>query len=213
LEPAGEPVELDQNVVNVYASPDDHTAIVLTDDRYTLVDLDDGRVIHDGEADAPNAGEFSPDGRRFALGSTSGEVRLLDVETGEWVGPPSTGHNAAVHSVDYAPNGATFATGGEDQAIVFWDAISGAPLYRALPGQSDGGMAPSFLADGSTVLITSSLEGAVYTMDTTTEHWIEVACSIAGRNLTDEEWSDAFDDRPYRETCPAEGRPDEEPAG
>ncbi len=39
-------------------------------------------------------------------------------------------------------------------------------------------------------------------MDTRPEHWIEVACAIAGRNLTEDEWSDAFDDRPYRETCP-----------
>jgi hypothetical protein len=38
-------------------------------------------------------------------------------------------------------------------------------------------------------------------MDTRPEHWVEVACEIAGRNLTEVEWSDAFGDRPYRETC------------
>ena len=62
-------------------------------------------------------------------------------------------------------------------------------------------MGPTFLADGHTVLIASSA-GGVYTLDTRLEHWIEVACAIAGRNLTEDEWSDAFDDRPYRETCP-----------
>ena len=60
---------------------------------------------------------------------------------------------------------------------------------------------PAFLADGHTLLLTAP-GGAVYTMDTRLEHWIDVACRIAGRNLTKEEWSDAFDDRPYHETCP-----------
>ena len=40
-------------IVNVYASPDNHTAVVLTAGRFSLVDLDNGRVLHDG--DAPDA--------------------------------------------------------------------------------------------------------------------------------------------------------------
>ena len=70
-------------------------------------------------------------------------------------------------------------------------------------------MSPTFLADGHTVLI-AAFGGAVYTMDTRPEHWVEVACAIAGRNLTEAEWSDAFGDRPYRETCPANAGPDEQ---
>jgi hypothetical protein len=31
---------------------------------------------------------------------------------------------------------------------------------------------------------------------------MEFACTVAGRNLTIGEWSDAFGDRPYSETCP-----------
>jgi WD40 repeat protein len=201
LEPDGTPVELGHNVVKVYASPDSRTAVVLTDDRFSLVDVDNGRVIHEGEADGPVVGAFSPDGRTFALGTTSGEVRLLDVERGQWRGPPEEGHNATLHLLSYAPDGTTFATGADDQAVVLWDATTGSPLYRVLPGRSDGSMVPWFLDDESRVLITSSLEGAVYTFELDSEHWIDVACTIAGRNLTEKEWSDAFGDRPYRETC------------
>jgi hypothetical protein len=39
-------------------------------------------------------------------------------------------------------------------------------------------------------------------MDTTLEHWIDVACAIAGRNLTATEWTNAFGNRPYHESCP-----------
>jgi hypothetical protein len=62
-------------------------------------------------------------------------------------------------------------------------------------------MSPKFLADRHTLLLAAPT-GAVYTMDTRPEHWIEVACAIAGRNLTEEEWKDAFGDRPYHKTCP-----------
>ena len=97
-------------------------------------------------------------------------------------------------------------TGADDGAVVLWDADSGALLNRVLPGRpTDGWMSPRFLADEHTVLI-AALGGAAYTMDTRPEHWIEVACTIAGRSLTAEEWSDAFDDRPYRATCPRTGQ-------
>jgi hypothetical protein len=77
------------------------------------------------------------------------------------------------------------------------------PLNKVLPGRpTDGPSDPTFLADGDTVTFTANGGGAVYTMDTRSEHWIEFACATAGRNLTDEEWSDAFGDRPSRETCP-----------
>ena len=104
-----------------------------------------------------------------------------------------------------APDGATFATGAEDTpAIVLWDAGTGAPLNKVLVGRPDEGkMAPTFLDDGHTVLVTSTEGAAIYTLDTRPEHWIQVACAIAGRNLTLDEWSDAFNDRPYRETCPS----------
>ncbi len=55
-------------IVNVYASPDNRTAVVFTTDRFSLVDLDNGRVLHDGDAPSVFTGEFSPDGRRFAVG-------------------------------------------------------------------------------------------------------------------------------------------------
>jgi hypothetical protein len=42
----------------------------------------------------------------------------------------------------------------------------------------------------------------VFTGDTRPESWVERACAVAGRNLTTDEWSFAFGDRPYRRTCP-----------
>jgi WD40 repeat protein len=203
LEPDGKAVELDRRMENVIASPDNHTAIVVTTDHFSVVDLDTGRVDHEGDAPGAAGGTFSPDGRRFALRGL-GAVRILDVETGEWVGPPSKAPTGTVFGMEYAPDGATFATGADDTAIVLWDAGTGAPLNKILVGRpEEGKMAPTFLADGHTVLITTTGGAAIYTLDTRPEHWIRIACTIVGRNLTPDEWSDAFDNRPYRETCPS----------
>ena len=38
--------------------------------------------------------------------------------------------------------------------------------------------------------------------DTDPDAWIAHACAVAGRNLTADEWRDAFGDRSYRKTCP-----------
>ena len=117
-------------------------------------DIDSRRVLSEGVIGlVPCVGEFSPDGRRFVVGGTFGEVRVLDVEAGEWVGPARRGHDGEVCGVRYAPDGAMFATGAADGAIVLWDGITGAEMNR-LPATPSGG-SPNFLPDGHTVLITS----------------------------------------------------------
>jgi hypothetical protein len=61
----------------------------------------------------------------------------------------------------------------------------------------------SFLPDSRTVILAShEPTSRVYGWDTGLDHWIEFACGVAGRNLTEDEWQRAFDDRPYGETCP-----------
>ena len=59
-----------------------------------------------------------------------------------------------------------------------------------------------FQPDGHTLLV-AGRDGAVQTLDTRLESWIDRACDVAGRNLTDDEWAEAIGDRPYHETCPA----------
>jgi WD40 repeat protein len=128
----------------------------------------------------------------------AGELRLLDVESGEWVGSTRSAHGG---SALYAPDGATIVTGGADGSVGLWDGRTGAPLAVVLSARSSVGADARFLPDGHTVVI-SSVDGAISTWDTSAERAIEFACQVAGRNLTEDEWRDAFGSRPYRETCP-----------
>ena len=40
-----------------------------------------------------------------------------------------------------------------------------------------------------------------FRFDTRVSAWIAFACRVAGRNLTTDEWTAAFGEEPYRETC------------
>ena len=70
-------------------------------------------------------------------------------------------------------------------------------------GRPDSSTTATFLPDGHTVLVATT-DNEVFTLDTRLEKWVERACPIAGRDLTTDEWRQAFGDRPYHQTCPVE---------
>jgi WD40 repeat protein/DNA-binding SARP family transcriptional activator/class 3 adenylate cyclase len=218
------PLSLNDSIYGVFASPDNRTAIALTiapysvessgkrDATFALVDLVDGRVLHEGTVaddvaagpgfpvDFPSYADFSPDGQHVAV-SYDDRVGVLDVETGEWVRPPVDSHGGSVVSLAYTPDGGIVASGGSDGRVGLWDGQTGALLGTVLPGQPTTPVTAEFLADGNTLQI-ASLDGGLYTWDIRPQHWVEYACTVVGRNLTKAEWRDTFGDAHYHRTCP-----------
>jgi WD40 repeat protein len=45
-------------------------------------------------------------------------------------------------------------------------------------------------------------EGKIILWDIDPTHWQRLACQIIGRNLSQREWKDHFEDLPYHLTCP-----------
>jgi WD40 repeat protein len=137
LEPDGKPVQLDLVIVFAYVAPQARRAIALSGDEFAVVDLVEGRLVHRGQVGfVPGYSDFSPDGRRVAVGGgLSGEVRLLDIDSGEWLGPTRIAHSGTTSSVAYAPDGATFATAGADGRVALWDGGTGSPLGAVLPAR------------------------------------------------------------------------------
>ncbi len=149
----------------------------------------------------PVAAALSPDGARLAVGGRGGEVGLLDLDSGDWVAAPVVAHRQYVLTVSYAADGATFVTSSFDGGLRAWDGSTGAVLGTATAGANDHPAFAAVLPDGHDA-IAASPDGAVYRWDTRLDRWIDFACALAGRNLTDAEWRDAFGDQPYRQTCP-----------
>lgn len=203
LKPVGQPVRLDDDIVWAFAGPDGRTGVALTvQGTVALVDLEAGSRLHDTAAGFdPSYAEFSPDGRQVAVAGFTGDVAVLDVGDGEWLRPRVVGHTETIESLSYAPDGRLFVTGGRDGRVALWDAATGAPLGSVIPGRPNVPTFVEFLPDSRTVLI-SSTDGNVYTWDTILSSWVDLACRVAGRNLTVDEWRESFGEETYRKTCP-----------
>lgn len=120
---------------------------------------------------------FSPDGRVLAtgfgdLGTGPAGVVLWDVTDRlhpRKIGVPLTGHESAVNSVTFSPDGRTLATGSVDQTVMLWDITDvGRPLPIYAPLTSTKGLVNfvEFSPDGRT-LATAALDQGILLWDVT----------------------------------------------
>jgi WD40 repeat protein/DNA-binding SARP family transcriptional activator len=214
LEPVGRPVQLDQPVCCVSAGPDNHTAVALTgfdeasgfyvgaSTHWALVDLESGTVIEQGPLDI-NGREvaLSPDGRHAAVGGQGGEVLVLDLDSGEPVGPPVISHDDAVLSLTYSPDGHKLLTSGSDSSVGLWEGSTGRLIAQVVTPKRFN--QAGFRRDPNSVLIAPVWGGPVYEWDTRGESAVGFACRVAGRDLTKTEWTEQFGARPYQHVCSA----------
>jgi hypothetical protein len=213
LAPVGRPVQLDPAACWVAAGPDDH-AIVLAgprdasgfwfdpNTRWALVDLDSGRVVHEGDLEnSGNHVDFSPDGRHAAIAGRDGRLLVLDLLAGEPLRPPVPGHSDIIRSVTYSLDGRRILTSAEDSTIGLWDGDTGLLVARLPVPQR--AMIAAFRGDEDAVLSVDTGMGPVYEWNTDLERAVDFACRVAGRDFTEAEWAAQFGTRAYRETCPA----------
>ena len=213
LKPVGRSVQLDGTGGAISLGPSNR-ALILTPGYvpdstfehfsrgWTVADLDSGQVVNQGEVTF-DAGWLasSPVGGHAAIIGTAGEVIVLDVESGEPVGPQVVGHNAGGWGMDYSPDGSRIFTTGLDGGVSLWDGTSGELLGTVvLPEQTVVNAA--FGEDGHTVVMSTDYE-SVYIWDTRVEYALDYACRLAGRDFTRAEWRENFGERAYEETCPA----------
>ena len=225
LREVGTSVDVGAPVRFVSASPDNRTAAVLTGDPglyqlwqrpstgWALVDLEEGRVIDRGDVGFKSAVwlAYSPDGRHFAVAGgdgpeiveptgAKGKLVVIDAETGQQVQPPVTGHSGTVYHLAYSPDGSRILTSSLDGTVGLWDALTGRLLARVnVEGRPS--VSAEFLPDGDAVRIVEWESGRAYTWNLDTDNAIALACRMAGRNFTDDEWRVHFGDRAYQQVC------------
>ena len=208
LEPTGRTLELGteargirtavDGVVAVTSSEDDHR----TGTEVVFADLDDGRVLHRVEVPAWGIrANFSADGRWYAYGGFDGTVGVIDVATGQHHGSGTPLHHGPVSWVTFSPDGETLASVGFDGRVVLSDPATATPRASFQPGGANLDVMITYAEDGHTIVL-AYLDGSVVTYDTDPAAWEAHACAVAGRNLTEQEWRDAFGDRAYHRTCP-----------
>jgi WD40 repeat protein/serine/threonine protein kinase len=88
---------------------------------------------------------FSPDGRRV-LGSDDHTLGLWEVQSGKRL-QTIEGHNGAVSSVSFSPDGHHVLSGSGDRTVKLWDSISGCCL-RTFEGHTAAITSVAFSPDG-----------------------------------------------------------------
>jgi WD40 repeat protein/DNA-binding SARP family transcriptional activator len=143
----------------------------------------------------------APDSRTVASIGNDGKVRFFDLRTGKPLSGFLEGHGGPTTSAAFSPDGSILATAGSDGSPILWDVRTQKQLGAPLPGPSQGTrMHAAFTGDGRR-LIAQYFDGQTWVWDIDPSSWRDRACSIAGRNLTHDEWKKYLPDRAYRRSC------------
>jgi DNA-binding SARP family transcriptional activator/WD40 repeat protein len=143
---------------------------------------------------------FSPDGRLLFVGQYNGTGMFFSTENWQPAGPGIRGHGQRILNARFTSDGQTLATSSADGTVQLWDVASRRSIGAPLVVQRNAFVASILSRDGSYLYaLPTGTEGMRLTL--APRLWRDLACAIAGRELTRREWEEVLPDRPYREVC------------
>jgi WD40 repeat protein len=193
-------------VQDVGFNPDGQQLVTAsTDGTALLVDAATGEQLailrhHDGV----NEIAFSPNGQKIATASEDGHAYLWSAATGKILAVLP--HGASVNRITFSPDGTQLGTASRDGTARLWEVSTGSEL--AILRHNEDVWDIGFSPDGHW-LVTQSGDHAVRLWRTRVEDMVQIACHVAGRNLTKQEWAQYLGNRPYHKTCPNLPGPEE----
>ena len=195
-----------ERIISMDFSPDGkRLATGSRDQKVILWEIEASPVISTtlaGHNEQVNLVRFSPDGGLLASGSADGQVILWDVESGARL-HTTQAHKERLSALAFSPDGRSLATGSWDRTVQLWDVETGQPIGRPLSGHNDTVNGLAFNLDGTT-LLSSSRDGTILRWTVDPQAWVQRACRIAGRALSEDEWRTfAGASIPYSPVCPA----------
>ena len=148
---------------------------------------------------------FTPDGRSVTFANNDKTMTFRNLETGNQVAPPLQG--LAGSQIDVSPDRTELASSGNHAGLVqLWDLTTREQIGPNLPGPTnvettDIQARATFTADGNHLLAVYG-DGTAILWDVNPAAWEARACTVAGRSLSQNEWSDLLPNQPYQQLCP-----------
>lgn len=143
----------------------------------------------------------SADGELIAVGATSGRLVVLRASDGTEL-KVLRGHRGRVGSLAFRPDGRELASVSlEDGTMRLWDLDSGLTIGEPIDIGLDDYVQQAWTPDGDR-LVVPHRNGTAMEYDLRVERLRAAACSLAGRDLTREEWTQYVGaDAPRRSRC------------
>jgi len=191
--------ESHSSIVDSVAFMDDQVVVSASADGVRTWTIDDGvsRELSDSSSLlGARALAVSPDGSALAVGSSSGLV-FFDL-AGRVPPVPILGVHGPGRGVAWSPDGSMVAAAFDDGDVIVLDGASHSPIGPPLHVERANGVAWS--PNGERLAVTG-LEGDAVVFDMSIARWRELACSLAGRALSHEEWSQYLPGRSFHPDC------------
>jgi WD40 repeat protein len=155
--------------------------------------------ISTGQSSKIRSLAFKPDEKNtLAVGYQDASIRLWDIEQGRASGLPLIGMGGPVTSLAFHQDGDVLASGSENKLIALWNMnppqLIGDPFTGA-----DGAVTSLAFSPDNSILFSGTDAGTIARWNI--EEWKQLACTLAGRNLTQAEWEQFFPSDSYRATC------------
>ncbi len=166
--------------------------------RVQLVDVDEGPVGRDTPGFVASVPETDGGMGPVVLADVMGGLQEVDPDTlqASAVLPGSVGQ---IEYLEFSDDGSRLLAAGGNRVAQLFDSDTWTRI-GAIPADSPGSVREGFLrSDGDALLANGRL--GVVEWDLDPEVMADAACELAGRNLTQAEWTTYLGDEPYRQTC------------
>ncbi|MBF4765691.1 winged helix-turn-helix domain-containing protein [Nocardioides islandensis] len=213
--PLGHAVHLPGYASGLTLAPDGRRAFVVVSktrrnpgqlphfDQWALLDLETGTQLRSGTLPdtVVNMADFSPDGRHVALALYSGNMNVLDTETGRFVSAPAPPSSIGGQAwLTYSADGAHVVTSDYGGFIRLWDPDTA--VVENTVQEPHESFASAQIRPGTSEVWFYGSGTQAYVWDTRLDRSIDYACRMAGRDLTADEWTTYLGDREHEQACP-----------